>query len=175
MSGITIFSSTNRINSYTLKMAKVYQHILQEEGQETRLFSFTDLPSTIAFSETFGNRSQEFQQLITDYIESSDKFVFVAPEYNGSYPGILKTFLDAIHPKYWTEKKAAIIGVSQGRAGNLRGIEQLTLILNYLKINVYHNKLPFSGIDKLFDSSDNLFNEETLKVLTQHVKGFIRF
>ena len=156
-------------------MAKVYQHILQEEGQETRLFSFTDLPSTIAFSETFGNRSQEFQQLITDYIESSDKFVFVAPEYNGSYPGILKTFLDAIHPKYWTEKKAAIIGVSQGRAGNLRGIEQLTLILNYLKINVYHNKLPFSGIDKLFDSSDNLFNEETLKVLTQHVKGFIRF
>ena len=72
------------------------------------------------------------------------------------------------------EKKAALIGVSQGRAGNLRGIEQLTMVLHYLKINVYHNKLPVSGIDKLFDNSNNL-NEETMKALKQQVDGFVKF
>ena len=175
MSRISIFSTTNRTNSYTLKMAMVYKQLLEEQGLKPGLFSFVDLPQNIAFAETFGKRSETFQQIISDYIESSDKFVFVAPEYNGSYPGILKVFLDAIHPKYWTEKKAAIIGVSQGRAGNLRGIEQLTLILNHLKMNVHYDKLPFSGIDKLFDDSGNLTNEDTLKVLKKQVAGFLEF
>src|ERR1700741_602125 len=165
MSGITIFSGTNRPGSYTLKVSKSYQQLLKNVDKEAKLFSMEDLPPDVAFNEVFGKRSPAFTEVIANYIDQSDKFVFVAPEYNGSFPGILKVFLDAVHPRHWTDKKAVLVGVSQGRAGNLRGIEQLTLILNYLKIHVYHNKLPVSIVDKLVDESGMITNPDSLAAL----------
>jgi chromate reductase, NAD(P)H dehydrogenase (quinone) len=175
MSGITIISATNRPGSFTSKMAKGYQQLLESRDISTELLSLEQLPRDIAFSEVFGNRSPEFTKLIERYIDNTDKFVFIVPEYNGSFPGILKVMLDAIPPKHWTDKKAALIGVSQGRAGNLRGIEQLTLILNYLKIHVYHNKLPVSVVDKLLDEKGTITNADTIEVLNRHIDGFLKF
>jgi NAD(P)H-dependent FMN reductase len=75
----------------------------------------------------------------------------------------------------WTENKACLVGVSTGRAGNLRGMEHLTNILNYLKINVYHNKLPISRVDTLMDAQGNLTDADTLKVIDWQLEGFLKF
>jgi chromate reductase len=75
----------------------------------------------------------------------------------------------------WTENKACLVGVSTGRAGNLRGMEHLTNILNYLKINVYHNKLPISRVDTLLDANGNLTDVETQKVVDWQLEGFLKF
>ena len=84
-------------------------------------------------------------------------------------------FLDAVPPRIWTENKACLVGVSTGRAGNLRGMEHLTNILNYLKINVYHNKLPISRVDTLLDAQGNLMDTDTLKVIDIQLEGFLKF
>ena len=75
----------------------------------------------------------------------------------------------------WTENKACLVGVSTGRAGNLRGMDDLTNILNYLKINVYHNKLPISRVDTLLDAKGNLTDTETQKVIDIQLEGFLKF
>jgi chromate reductase len=175
MSGITIFSGTNRNDSHTLKVSLSYQQLLENKGIQATLLSFQDLPHDITFNEVFGKRSAGFSEIITKYVDNSDKFIFVVPEYNGSFPGIVKVFLDAIHPKHWTDKKAALVGVSQGRAGNLRGIEQLSMILNYLKIHVYHNKLPVSTVDKVVGESGLITNPDTIAALERQIDGFLKF
>ncbi len=153
MKQIIVFSCTNRPNSYTLKVSKAYVNILKSLGCEAKLLDFSDLPENIAFTETYSRRTEPFEKIINEYIRDQNKFIFISPEYNGSYPGILKVFLDSVHPKEWVNKHACLVGVSNGRAGNLRGMDHLTGVLNYLKMHVFHNKLPISLIDKIINES----------------------
>lgn len=79
-----------------------------------------------------------------------------------------------MHPKEWANKDACLVGIADGRAGNLRGMEHLTGILNYLKMHVYHDKLPISVVNKVMDEHGN-FNEEQLRVCNKQVEGFLEF
>jgi len=119
----------------------------------------------------FGKRSAGFEELVTNYFIECDKFLILSPEYNGSFPGLLKTLIDSIHPKIWNFKKAALIGISDGRAGNLRGIEHLTLIMHYLKVNVFYNKLPISSVTKLLNNKE-LTDESTIQTLKTYLEQF---
>lgn len=175
MTSITIISATNRQDSNTEKVANYYLNVLKSKGVDAQILSLRNLPESFLHSDLFGQRSHEFQQLIDIYIDKQTKFIFIAPEYNGSFAGILKVFLDAIHPKYWADNKALLTGISTGRAGNLRGMEHLTNILNYLKVNVYHNKLPISRVDTLMDGNGTIADEETKKVIDMQVEGFLKF
>lgn len=172
---ITIISGTNRPDSYTEAVANHYLSMLQQLDLECQLLNLKDLPPSFAFDDLYGKRTKAMQSIISQFIEPVHKFVFIMPEYNGSFPGVLKTFIDAVPPKLWKDKKAAIVGVSSGRAGNLRGQEHLTGILHYLKLHVHYNKPKISGVDHLMDGSKKLTDETTLMILlehAQHVKAF---
>lgn len=175
MHSITIISATNRVDSNTEKIANYYVSVLKGKGIDVDLFSLRSLPESFLHSDLFGKRSPDFQKFIESHIEHQTQFIFIAPEYNGSFAGILKVFLDAIPPRTWTENKACLVGVSSGRAGNLRGLEHLTNILNYLKINVYHNKLPISRVDTLLDVNGVLADVETQKAIDWQLEGFLKF
>jgi chromate reductase, NAD(P)H dehydrogenase (quinone) len=175
MERIVIISSTNRPGSNTLKVCRIYKSILESLNVETELFDFQVLPENMLIGELYGKRSDEFSLLINKYITENTAFLFVIPEYNGGFPGILKTFIDAVPPKEWTDKKACLVGISNGRAGNLRGTEHFTGVLNYLKVNVYHNKLPVSGVDKLIGNDNSFNNEEQMRVCTVQMEGFLDF
>lgn len=174
MKKIVVVSCTNRPNSNTLKVSKIYENILRSKGEEVKILDFCLLPENIAFSETFGKRSDKYAQLIDEYVSSVSKFIFVVPEYNGSFPGILKTFLDSMHPREWANKDACLVGIADGRAGNLRGLEHLTGILQYLKMHVYHDKLPISIVNKIIDPEGN-FSEAQMKACVTQIEGFLLF
>lgn len=171
---IVVMSCTNRPASNTLKVSRIYEKILVNLGVKTRVLDFCDLPENIAFSETFGKRTPAYARMIEEYVSSVSKFVFVVPEYNGSFPGILKTFLDSVPPREWNDKDVCLVGVADGRAGNLRGMEHLTGIFNYLKMHVYHDKLPISVINKVIDTTGN-FSPEQMKVCLAQIEGFLKF
>lgn len=175
MHSITIISATNRQDSNTEKVARHYLSVLKNKRIEAEVFSLKDLPESFLHTDMYGKRSPEVQAIIEAHVEHQAKFIFVLPEYNGSFAGILKVFLDAIPPRYWADNKACLVGVSTGRAGNLRGMEHLTNILNYLKVNVYHNKLPISRVDTLLDVSGNLTDVDTQKVIDYQMEGFLKF
>jgi chromate reductase len=175
MHSITLISATNRQDSNTEKVANYYYTQLKGKGVNVSLLSLKTLPESFLTSDLYGNRSPEFQSIIDTYITDETKFIFISPEYNGSFAGVLKVFLDAIPPRLWADNKACLVGVSSGRAGNLRGLEHLTNILNYLKVNVYHNKLPISIVDKLLDPTGNIIDADTQKVINAQLEGFLKF
>ncbi len=94
-------------------------------------------------------------------------------------PGALKLFIDAlsIYERSLTfgGKKAAIVGVSTGRAGNLRGMEHLTSILHYLEIVVLPNRQPYSSIHQLMDNNGVIVDATTEKIIENHVRQIIAF
>lgn len=172
---ITIVSGTNRKNSHTLKVSKYYQAEIKKKGIEATLFSLEDLPPTITVSDLYGNRSEEFKP-IQDLINKTTKFLFVIPEYNGSFPGVLKTFIDACaFPESFYGKKAALVGVSSGKYGNIRGVDHFTGVCNYCHMHVLPLKLHIPLIRKEIDENQMIFKEDTLKFVDEQIDKFLAF
>ena len=172
---ITVISGTNRENSETLKVAKIYQDILSEMGQENQLLDLQELSGINFHSGMYAKHEDQIKELYNKYVKPVDRFVFVVPEYNGSYPGVVKLFLDLTPPVNFNKSKAALVGVSSGRAGNLRGMEHLTGVLNYLKVSVLFAKPKLSGIEGLLDENGAFVNERNMKQLAEHAELFVQF
>lgn len=172
---ITIISATNRPQSNTLKIAQNYAQLIEKQGVESKLFSLEQLPSDFITTDLYNKRSENFQQLLNEFIIPAEKFVFIVPEYNGSFPGVLKTFLDAVHPDTNRGKKVALVGVATGRAGNLRGMDHLTGILHYLGMHILPNKQPISSVLALLNADGSLKDEYTIKVLEKQIGEFVKW
>ncbi|MCH2022511.1 MAG: NAD(P)H-dependent oxidoreductase [Saprospiraceae bacterium] len=179
---ITVFTGTNRKNSRSLLIAQYIFNLLKKESnEEVRFFSLEDIPNDILHPEMYNSEGQSnaLFAIQEEFLIPANKLFFVVPEYNGGFPGILKLFIDACSVNKYKEsfhggKKAALIGVSAGRSGGLRGLEALTGILNYLTISVLPNKLPVSSIEDQI-TNDQLTDIETIKVIQKQVRDFIKF
>ena len=163
----TIISGTNRMGSHTEKVAAQYRHFLKTLNIDAVVFSLKDFDPL--------KRDENFLKMERDILIPTQKFIFIIPEYNGSYPGVLKAMIDNSDiRKAWHYKKALLTGVATGRAGNLRGMDHLSDTLHYLKMHVHYNKLPISVIDKVMDAEGNL-DEYTCNAIQLQVQEFINY
>lgn len=166
---ITVISGTNRKDSMTLRVAALYTKLLRNVAdEEVHLLSLEGL--------NVWEKSEQLRETEQRLLIPSDKFAIIMPEYNGSFPGILKTMIDNTDIRNcWWYKKAMLTGVADGRAGNLRGMEHMTGILNYLKMIVLPNKIPLSRINEELDKEGDLQKQETLRVIQQQIDEFLNF
>lgn len=163
----TIISGTNRVESHTEKVAAEYHRLLKEKNIDATIFSLKNVDVL--------QRNKDFQKIENEILFPSQKFIFIIPEYNGTFPGVLKAMIDTSEiKKAWYGKKVLLTGVSTGRAGNLRGMDHLSACLHYLKMNVHYNKLPISLIDKVIDKNGRL-NNATLKAIDEQLNEFMVF
>ncbi|MGZ3873122.1 MAG: NADPH-dependent FMN reductase [Mucilaginibacter sp.] len=172
---VTIISATNRPNSSTYRLAQYYQKRLGEKGLDAGILSLTQLPANLIESDLYGKRSEQFKP-IQEIITQTDKFLFIIPEYNGSFPGVLKVFIDACDfPESFYEKRAALVGLSSGKYGNIRGIDHFTGVCHYMHLNVMPLKIHIGAINKEFDENNNLFQKDTLQFTDEQMDKFILF
>lgn len=176
---ITVMSCTNRAGSRSALVAKEYRKILTEKinDRDIRFVDLAeDLPTDFIRSDMYGNPTESIETFQKEVLFPSDAYVFVVPEYNGVFPGIFKLMIDAVDIKQaFYNKKAALVGVSSGRSGNLRGLDALTNALNYLHMQIFWNKLPISSIENLIGDDDTLNHADTLKVIGQQIDGMKTF
>lgn len=155
------------MGSKSLKVAKAYQRYFSELGIEAQLFSLEEFHSF--------HRDEAYLELEAKYLAPAEKFVFVLPEYNGSFPGIFKLMMDISDlDKCWNHKKVMLVGVASGRSGNLRGIDIMTNMCNYMKMHVYHHKLPISSVDKEIPENE-FIHEHTVHEIKRQIQGFIKY
>lgn len=172
---LSIIAGTNRAGSSTLKLARYYQHKLIEKGIETTLISLEDLPDNFLKSDLYGKRSTGFEPILKQ-VNASDKFIFIIPEYNGSFPGALKVFVDACDfPGSFYDKKAALVGISSGKYGNIRGVDHFTGVCNYMNMHVFSLKLHIPFIRKELNVEGNLTEADTIKFTDEQMDRFLNF
>ena len=179
---ITVISATNRKNSEALDFARFYAQTLQRlSGEEVKLLALEEAPHDWFHPDMYKENGQtpSLKAIQDEFMIPAQKMVFVIPEYNGSFPGVLKLFLDACSVRAYNEtfkgKKAALLGVATGRAGNLRGMDHLTGILHFLGMIVLPNKLPVSSIRALKDSDGNITDQDTRSVLEKQAVELLQF
>lgn len=163
---LTILSGTSRTDSMTRRVAALYHALFEARGISATLLSLEGL--------AVWERGPDLLKLEADILIPTKQFVFIMPEYNGSFPGILKTLLDNSDIKQcWWGKRALLTGVSDGRAGNLRGMDHMTGILQYLHMHVYWDKLPISRINEEMDNTGQLLKPATRAAIEAQVDGFM--
>lgn len=172
---ITIICATHRPKNQTTKVVEQYRLILEHLGQEVKVLEMSELPPDFVFADSFGKRSSYTEALLAQKIEPARKLVIISPEYNGSYPGVFKAFVDGTQPSLWRGKKLALVGVASGRAGNLRGMDHLTDLAHHLRMEVFSLKLPISKLDSLLNAEGNLSDPETLELLRKQAIEFLAF
>lgn len=173
---ITLISGTNRPESNSIAIVNMYAALLQARGVAYQILDLAQLPHDFTFSAMYENvgKNEQFNKLAS-MISAADKFVFVVPEYNSSFPGVLKAFIDGLtYPNTFLNKKGALIGLSSGMQGSGLALSHLSDILNYLGMHVMAMRLKLAHIEKNFDGKQ-LTNELYQELLEQHVEQFLKF
>ncbi|MDN5201425.1 NAD(P)H-dependent oxidoreductase [Fulvivirgaceae bacterium BMA10] len=161
---ITIIVGTNRKKSNSRVIAEIYKGILQTKGMDSSILDLADVPADFIASALYENSGKN--ERFNDYrtvIEKSKKFVFIVAEYNGSFPGVLKAFIDGLkYPDSFTDKKCALVGLSSGVQGGGLAVSHLTDIFNYCGMYVLPLKPKLARIEaNLIEGKINndLYNE----------------
>jgi len=131
----------------TKKRAKVETELIDVRSLPMRLDDAGEQMKDPAFSAT---------------VERCDGLIIVTPEYNHSFPGLLKHALD-MNLKEYVHKAVGICGVSAGAFGGARVIEQLLPVMRELGLVAIFEDVNFGKVGTLFDERGNLLDESYVR------------
>ncbi len=173
---ITVISGTNKSDSLTRVVSSIYYNKLRSLYPSTRFLSLEDIRYDFISGAMYDHHSEGIQHLQETLFNPTKKFVFVLPEYNGSIPGVLKLLIDSLDVRpAFQNKKAALTGIATGRAGNLRGLDHLSSILQHMRVTVMPQMLPISRVKDELNHHGDFILPGTIKVIEQHLKSILDF
>jgi NAD(P)H-dependent FMN reductase len=106
----------------------------------------------------------------------ADGVVFIVPEYNGSYPGVLKLFIDMLPEREgFPHRPCAFIGHAAGRFHGLRAVEHLQAVAAYRNAHCYPGRVFIGDSFKQYGSDGALVDAELAKRVAQQASGFVRY
>ena len=110
-------------------------------------------------------------------VKSLDGVLVVTPEYNRSFPPLLKNALDIASRPYgqnaWNGKPGAVISVSPGKMGAFGANHHLRQVTAFLNIHLMQQPEAYIGeAASLFDEHGALTDEGTGKFLADYAAAF---
>src|SRR6266404_5334206 len=135
----------------------VLEQTKKRAGVETELIDVRTLPMKL---DDAGEQMKDPKFSAT--IDRCDGLIIVTPEYNHSFPGLLKHALDT-NLKEYIHKAVGICGVSAGPFGGARVIESLLPVMRELGLVTIFEDVNFGKIGMLFDDRGNLLDENFIR------------
>lgn len=171
---IYIISGTNRKNSKSLEVAQLVQKEFSQVGKETHIIDLCDLPFDTLHTANYGANVPPKIADIVKLLNKAEGLYLVVPEYNGSFPGVLKYFVDYFsYPETFEYRPVAFTGLGW-RFGGLRPVEHLQQVFNYRNAFVYPDRLFIQNAPNVVQNGA-IGDEKQVQVLKRQVAGFVKF
>ncbi|PHI21137.1 hypothetical protein CEQ90_03700 [Lewinellaceae bacterium SD302] len=177
---ITVISGTNRPNSLTAAFSRqVVTELKSQTDEEIQLIDLAELPHDYFHSGMYDPEKTPtaFRALHEEKLLPAQKLVVLSPEYNGSFAGAIKVFFDAVsvheYALNFKQKPILLIGVSTGRAGNLRGLDHLSHILEHMGGYLIGGKLPISLAGALVNDDREVVDSATKATIAKQITHLI--
>ena len=172
---LAIIVGTDRPKSKSQEMAEYTQAQYNKRGVDAHIFSMADFPLASVVGGPYGENLPEIENFRSSIL-ACDALLFVIPEYNGSFPGILKIFVDYLpFPDAFKAMPIAYIGISAGAFGSLRAVEQFQMVANYRNALSYPERVFVSRFSKNFSKETGLTVPLQQELLMSQTDGFIDF
>jgi len=176
VSPIVIIVGTNRPNSMSRKIADYYQNVLGQFNAASIILDLINLPHDFTVSALYENsgKNEAFNGLKA-LLDKTDKFIFIVPEYNGSYPGVLKAFIDGLpYPNSFSNKKAALVGLSSNMQGAALALSHLNDVFSYLGMNTIALRVKLAQIRSHYND-EQISNPLYKELIEMQAEQIIRF
>lgn len=155
---IPLILGTARQGRESEKAARlVFEQTKKRAGVETEFIDIRELPMKL---DDAGEQMKDPKFSAT--IDRCDGLIIVTPEYNHSFPGLLKHALD-MNLKEYIHKAVGICGVSAGTFGGARVIEQLLPVLRELGLVTIFEDVNFGRVGSLFDEHGSLVDQNFVR------------
>lgn len=166
---ILAFSGSTRRGSLNQRLVENVAKVAEDSGAHVTLVSLSDYAMPLYNQdeeEEFGipARAQAFKELLIAH----DAFIIACPEYNSSYPAVLKNAIDWASRKSGEEPRLAafkgkvvgLLAASPGGMGGMRVLVVLRMLMQNLHCIVAPTQVSVGNIGKKL-SADGLINDET--------------
>jgi chromate reductase, NAD(P)H dehydrogenase (quinone) len=172
---ILVISGTNRPQSNALKIARLVLAHYERAEIRAQLLNLEDLPPEVFIGAAYAVKPPAFLPFQQMVLEAAGLHL-VTPEYTGSFPGILKHFIDLLKfPESFEHKPVALIGEAAGAWGALRAVEQLQMIFAYRNAHVFPERVFIAGVRDQLDSAGRLKDPELDARIAKQTANFARF
>src|SRR5215472_11036213 len=140
---ILVIPGSTRTGSMNRKLAQETVAALEAAGAEAVLADLRDYPLPLYDGDLEEEQGRPAEALkLKDLARRADGFVIASPEYNGSYPAVLKNAIDWISRPdpgegplaVFRGKPAAILSASPGQGGGKRVLKQLRELLEMIRL-----------------------------------------
>ncbi|MFA4905167.1 MAG: NAD(P)H-dependent oxidoreductase [Candidatus Margulisiibacteriota bacterium] len=163
---IPVILGTAREGRQSEKVANFVFDLVKKSGLETELVDVREyrVPAT--------DREEEIPQAKRwmEKLLRSDGLIIVSPEYNHTYPGELKMFLDMLYTQY-LKRPVGLVGVSEGPWGGTRGIQALRLTCLALGMHPILEAVYFPMVQDKFDETGKIKDVSYEKKVNGMVKS----
>lgn len=170
---IEIISGTDRKGSSTLKICNLLHQDYKNLGEPSEILDLSEFDFANIIHANYKGAKGDMATAV-DRVTAADALVVVAPEYNGSFPGALKFFMDYWkYPDTYESRPVAFVGLG-ARWGGLRPVEHLQQIFGYRNAYVFPNRVFISNVMTVFKDGkiQDPLVDDLLKIQS---KEFIRF
>lgn len=172
---ILLISGTNRPDSNALRVTKQIQLHYQSAGAAAEIFSLAEMPQEVFDPSSYATKPPAMIAIQQRVLDARGLHI-ITPEYNGSFPGVLKYFIDMLKfPESFERKPVAFTGEAAGIWGALRSVEQLEMIFGYRNAYLYPDRVFIPGVRDKLDEKGLIKDPGINKRLADQASGFAKF
>lgn len=171
---IVVVCGTNRDGALSRLLATEVAESYRQRNHTVDLLDMAELPADVLLGTAYKEQPANVKALVDRFL-AADGVVFVIPEYNGSYPGVIKLFVDMLpYPEGFDSRPCAFIGLAAGQFKGLRAVEHFQQVAGYRNAYMYPRRLFIGESFKQFVDG-KLADDELTKRLHGQAEGFLKF
>lgn len=168
-----------RQNSYNRQLAMLAKEIIGERA-DFEIIDYTDVP---LMNQDIEYPAPDAVRRVREQINAADGLWLFTPEYNHSYPGVLKNLIDWLsrpvskdERQVLSKKRIAISGASPGGGATLIAQDLLVMLLSMLNARVMnYPRLAIPNVGQQTDASGKLALTTSLPYLQKQADAFLSF
>jgi chromate reductase, NAD(P)H dehydrogenase (quinone) len=171
MPRILAFASSTRRESFNKKLVAIAAQGAREAGAEVTLIDLKDFPlplfdQDLEAEQGMPENGKKLKKLFLDH----DGLLIASPEYNSSFPAVLKNAIDWVSRPAPGEpslvafrgKVATLMSASPGALGGLRGLVHVRSILGNLGVIVLPDQIALAKAHEAFQPDGSLVDSKRL-------------
>ncbi len=164
---LVAFAGSHRQGSFNSKLVQAAAEIARAQGAEVDVIDLGTLPMPIFDQDLEAQGTPPEATEFKERLKAADGFLISSPEYNSSYPALLKNVIDwASRPAEgeamlaaFSGKACGLLAASPGAMGGMRMLPQLRTLMSNLGMFVVPAQFGLGKAHEAFDDAGGLTDE----------------
>lgn len=175
---LVAFAGSHRKGSLNVQLIHAAAEMARALGAEVEVLDLGAMKMPIFDEDLEAEGTPANATLFKEKLKAADGFLIATPEYNSTYPALLKNVVDwASRPAEgegtlaaFKGKACGLLAASPGTFGGMRALPQLRNLLANIGVHVVPTNLGLCAADQAFDDSGKLKDAATASRLEAVVK-----